>query len=87
MEEHQVDLTPMERKVAIQIAKGKTNAEIADHLFISQRRVGQLISSIKRKWQVHSRVLIGMMALHLGWATLAIHPRTVEVLEKKVHVR
>nr|WP_047150426.1 LuxR C-terminal-related transcriptional regulator [Aneurinibacillus tyrosinisolvens] len=60
-------LSNREKEVAILIAKGYTDVEIARKLFISRRRVGEIIFAIKSKYQVGSRVKIGIMVYHQGW--------------------
>ena len=42
-------LSTREREVAVLVAKGKKDVEIATLLFISRRRVGELIFNIKEK--------------------------------------
>ncbi|MGH0792517.1 response regulator transcription factor [Bacillus cereus] len=60
-------LCEQEKKVAILIAHGYKDVEIAQKLYISRRRVGGIISSIKWKWRIASRVQIGIFAYHYGW--------------------
>ncbi|MBZ3765993.1 response regulator transcription factor [Bacillus cereus] len=60
-------LCDQEKKVAILIAHGYKDVEIAQKLFVSRRRVGVIISSIKLKCKISSRVQIGILAYHRGW--------------------
>ena len=60
-------LSEREREVAVLVANGKKDEEIARLLFISRRRVGEIIAIIKEKWRVRSRVEIGIGAYHYGW--------------------
>lgn len=60
-------LSEREKEVAILVAMGLRDVDIANRLFISRRRVGELISSIKQKWNVNSRVEIGIMVYRMGW--------------------
>ncbi|MFF2444990.1 response regulator transcription factor [Priestia megaterium] len=55
-------LTKKEKEVAILVAEGLKNREIAINLVISTRRVAEIIASIKNKWRVKSRVEIGVVA-------------------------
>ncbi|TDL31982.1 LuxR family transcriptional regulator [Jeotgalibacillus sp. S-D1] len=60
-------LSNRERDVAVLVAKGKKDVEIARILFISRRRVGELIFNIKEKWEITSRVEIGIGVYYFGW--------------------
>lgn len=60
-------LSNRERDVAVLVAKGKKDVEIAKILFISRRRVGELIFNIKEKWGLTSRVEIGIGVYYFGW--------------------
>ncbi|MES1042750.1 helix-turn-helix domain-containing protein [Peribacillus simplex] len=65
-----MDIKPLsnrERDVAVLVAKGKKDVEIAKLLFISRRRVGEIIFNIKEKWGITSRVEIGIGAFCFGW--------------------
>jgi DNA-binding NarL/FixJ family response regulator len=48
-------LTPREREVAMLIAEGLTNAELARRLYISPRTAAVHVSNILRKLEVGSR--------------------------------
>jgi DNA-binding NarL/FixJ family response regulator len=48
-------LTPTEKSVASLAAKGMTNREIADHLFLTVRTVEWNLSKVYRKLQIRSR--------------------------------
>lgn len=54
-------LSERETDVAFMIRKGLTNKEIAYTIGISQRRVGAIISSIKDKFQLSSKVEIAIL--------------------------
>ena len=49
-------LTERETEVLRQIARGKSNREIADELFISTRTVERHVANIYTKIRVHNRV-------------------------------
>lgn len=59
-------LSEREREVAILVAKGNTDVQIAKQLFISRRRVGEAIYFIKEKWNIHSRVQLGILVYKYG---------------------
>ncbi|WP_036737551.1 response regulator transcription factor [Paenibacillus zanthoxyli] len=60
-------LSEKEKEVAILIAQGMKDVEIAQKLYISRRRVGEIIFRIKDKWGIFSRVEIGILVYHFGW--------------------
>jgi RNA polymerase sigma factor (sigma-70 family) len=60
------DLTPREREVLRLLAAGKSNAEIADELFISQRTVTTHLTRLYAKLEVTSRTAAISAALRLG---------------------
>ncbi|WP_376766982.1 response regulator transcription factor [Paenibacillus agri] len=62
-----MDLSEKEKEVAILIAQGMKDIDIAQKLYISRRRVGEIIFRIKEKWGILSRVEIGILAYHFGW--------------------
>ncbi|GAA2777886.1 ATP-binding protein [Saccharopolyspora taberi] len=53
------ELSPREREVAQLLAKGRTNREIAEVLFLSTRTVEQHVARVLRKLQVTSRRAVG----------------------------
>jgi non-specific serine/threonine protein kinase len=59
-------LTPREREVAIMIAKGKTNEEIADGLVLSKRTVEKHIAHIRSKLGVTERTKIVRWVIESG---------------------
>lgn len=59
------NLSDREREVAILIARGKANKEIACELNVSLRRISEVISIIKEKWNVESRVQVGILAYRM----------------------
>lgn len=54
--EERVVLTEREQQVLIEVAKGTTNLQIAEMLFLSQRSVERELSSIYKKLGVASRI-------------------------------
>ena len=60
------DLTAREREIAILIAQGKTNGEIADELVLSKRTVEKHIANILSKLGVTSRTQIVRWVLQSG---------------------
>ncbi|MBU7594727.1 response regulator transcription factor [Metabacillus halosaccharovorans] len=54
--EERVVLTEREQQVLIEVAKGTTNFQIAEMLFLSQRSVERELSSIYKKMGVASRI-------------------------------
>jgi DNA-binding CsgD family transcriptional regulator len=61
-------LTPREREVAAHIAAGRTNREIAEALFISERTVEAHVANILRKLAAPSRAAIAAWAGRQGLA-------------------
>ncbi|WP_338754920.1 helix-turn-helix transcriptional regulator [Bacillus sp. FJAT-52991] len=59
-------LSEREVEVAALVAEGFKDIEISRKLFISRRRVGEIIFSIKKKLNISSRVQIGIAAYTLG---------------------
>lgn len=55
-----VDMTAREREVAAALAKGLTNRQIADSLYVSEGTVKNYISSIYDKTGIHDRVKLVM---------------------------
>jgi DNA-binding NarL/FixJ family response regulator len=62
-------LTQREREVLAMVAMGRTNPEIAKHLFISPKTASVHVSNILAKLGVTSRVEAATMAHRLGIAT------------------
>jgi DNA-binding NarL/FixJ family response regulator len=57
------ELTPHEYRIALLVAQGRTNPEVAAELFISRKTVEHHLSQIYRKVGVRSRTeLAGLMA-------------------------
>lgn len=65
-EEKHDRLTEREREVLLLIAKGKTNQEIADELFIALKTVKVHVSSILQKLEVQDRTQAVIYAFHHG---------------------
>jgi DNA-binding CsgD family transcriptional regulator/tetratricopeptide (TPR) repeat protein len=59
-------LTPREREVLALLAVGRTNREIADALFISDKTASVHVTNIKDKLRVRSRVEAAALAIRLG---------------------
>ncbi|HIK10160.1 MAG TPA: response regulator transcription factor [Oscillatoriaceae cyanobacterium M33_DOE_052] len=60
-------LTPAEERVFWEVAKGLSNKEIADSLFISENTVSSHVSKILRKLNLKNRYAIISLALERGW--------------------
>lgn len=65
-EEQLAKLTPREREVLQQIAKGLSNDEIAEALFISKHTVKNHITSIYRKMGSRNRTKVALWAIRSG---------------------
>jgi DNA-binding CsgD family transcriptional regulator len=63
-------LSKREKEISILIAKGYKDYQISESLFISRRRVGEIILNIKRKYKLTSRVSIGILVYHFGWLSI-----------------
>ncbi len=59
-------LSPREREVLLQLSAGRTNREIGEHLFISQKTVGVHVGNILSKLGVSGRVEAAAVAIRLG---------------------
>jgi DNA-binding CsgD family transcriptional regulator/tetratricopeptide (TPR) repeat protein len=59
-------LSPREREVLALIAQGRTNREIGERLFISQKTVGVHVGNILAKLNVSGRVEAATVAIRLG---------------------
>ncbi|WP_439740713.1 response regulator transcription factor [Bacillus pseudomycoides] len=77
-----VRLSAKEKEVAILVSNGMKDKEIAQTLYISRRRVGEIIASIKEKWNIHHRVEIGIRAYYYGLITIEIAPREENCLQR-----
>ena len=58
-----VALTPREREVALRVADGLTDREIAERLWLSPHTVRQYVKRIYRKLDVDSRVALTRLLL------------------------
>ncbi|SIQ61510.1 response regulator transcription factor [Priestia flexa] len=65
-----ITLSNREKEISILVAKGYKDHEISESLFISRRRVGEIILNIKNKYKLKSRVSIGILAYHFGWLSI-----------------
>ena len=74
-----VGLSQREVEVAVLVAKGMKDVEISRMLFISRRRVGEIIASIKQKLNIQSRVQIGILAYKKGLVEFNYDWENVEV--------
>ncbi len=59
-------LSRREREVLVQLAQGRTNREIGERLFISQKTVGVHVGNILAKLGVSGRVEAAAVAIRLG---------------------
>jgi DNA-binding CsgD family transcriptional regulator len=59
-------LSAREREVLAQISRGRTNREIGERLFISQKTVGVHVGNILAKLGVSGRVEAAAVAIRLG---------------------
>jgi DNA-binding CsgD family transcriptional regulator len=59
-------LSAREREVLLLVAQGRTNREIGEHLFISQKTVGVHVGNILSKLDVSGRVEAAAVAIRLG---------------------
>jgi DNA-binding CsgD family transcriptional regulator len=59
-------LSGREREVLAQISRGRTNREIGERLFISQKTVGVHVGNILAKLGVSGRVEAAAVAIRLG---------------------
>ncbi len=59
-------LSPREREVLLLLSAGRTNREIGEHLFISQKTVGVHVGNILSKLSVSGRVEAAAVAIRLG---------------------
>ena len=59
-------LSSREREVLALVAQGRTNREIGEHLFISQKTVGVHVGNILAKLDVSGRVEAAAVAIRLG---------------------
>lgn len=65
-------LTPREEEVISMVAQGLKDIEIAERLFVSRRRIAEIIFNVKNKWNVSSRVELGILAYHFGIVYVAL---------------
>ena len=59
-------LSGREREVLVLVAQGRTNREIGERLFISQKTVGVHVGNILAKLEVSGRVEAAAVAIRLG---------------------
>ena len=63
-------LTPREREVLIQIAKGHANSEIAENLYISVKTVDRHRENMMQKLNIHGRIELVKFAIKNGLISL-----------------
>jgi DNA-binding CsgD family transcriptional regulator len=63
-------LAPDERQVLELLCQGKTNSEIASFMYLSRRRVEQLLTSLFRKVSVKNRTELVRWAIATGQVTI-----------------
>lgn len=63
-------LTPRELEILQFLARGLTNREIAEAVYISERTVQTHLTNIFAKMQVSSRLEAVLKGIHTGWLTL-----------------
>jgi len=68
-------LTCRERQVAILVAQGGSNKNIAQQLGISQHTVGRHLKNIFAKLQIHSRTSLILYAVREGMVELSCEPK------------
>jgi len=83
-------LSKREKEISILIAKGYKDYEISETLFISRRRVGEIILNIKKKYKLNSRVSIGILVYHFGWLSInevvrEVDGKNVQQEENSIH--
>ena len=74
-----VELSQRESEVVALVAQGMKDVEISRALFISRRRVGEIIASIKQKLNIQSRVQIGILAYQKGLVDFNYNWDNIEV--------
>ena len=62
----ELGLTPRQREVLALVAAGRTNREIAEALFVTEKTAGAHVSGILAKLHVRSRVEAATAAHRLG---------------------
>ena len=69
-------LTPREREVLQQAARGLSNRQIGQELDIAEQTVKNHLSSAMRKLGLHDRTHAVVMALGEGWISIPVGPPT-----------
>lgn len=60
-------LSPREREVALAVAQGRTNAEIAASLFLGEATVKTHVNAVLNKTDAERRVLVATLVAQAGW--------------------
>ena len=63
-------LTPREREVLVQVATGRSNSEIAEHLFLSEATVKTHFSRVLSKLELRDRVQVVVFAYQNGLTSI-----------------
>ena len=72
---HEALLTVAELRIAKLVARGASNVEIANMLFVSRRTVEQHLTHIFRKLQISSRVHLALWFVAPEWQSGGISSR------------
>lgn len=78
-------LSYREQEVAICVAQGLKDSEISKTLGVSMRRTGEIVASIKHKWNIKTRVELAILAYHFGlvYLTTGMEVLPTENIQKK----
>jgi len=69
----QARLTPREREIVVQVARGRTNRQIAETLVLSERTVETHVHNILAKLELTSRAQIAVWAVERGLGAASRH--------------
>ena len=65
------ELTPKEQEIAVWVAKGLSNREIAELMYVAENSISHHITDIFRKKCLNNRVKLALWALKSGLVNLA----------------